>query len=91
LLVSTGIATDWINGMTCKTRAEESLIGNERHHNEIGAPDFRILSPFGVVLTPWDYNLFPVLGPVAAAHDDSHQKAYRESRLVAALNRCGLA
>jgi len=44
---------------------------NERCHNEIGAPDYRIGIPFGFVLTPWDQNLFPVFGPVATAQEDS--------------------
>src|SRR3990172_11382052 len=50
-----------------------SILGkkNERCHNEIGAPDYRISIPFGVVLTPWDQNLFPVFGPVATAQEDS--------------------
>ncbi len=30
---------------------------NERCHNEISAPDYRISIPFGIVLTPWDKNL----------------------------------
>jgi hypothetical protein len=43
----------------------------ERRHNEIGAPDFRIFVPFGVVLTPWDQNLNPVFGLVVTAQEDS--------------------
>jgi hypothetical protein len=29
----------------------------ERCHKEIGAPDFGICDPFGLVLTPWDIDL----------------------------------
>jgi hypothetical protein len=29
----------------------------ERCHYEIGAPDYRINGPFGLVLTPWDEDL----------------------------------
>ena len=39
----------------------------ERCHYEIGAPDYRINGPFGLVLTPWDEISNPVFGPVATA------------------------
>ena len=46
----------------------------ERRHNEIGAPDFRIFVPFGIVLTPWDQNLNPVFGLVVTAQEDSYHR-----------------
>ena len=62
---------------------------NERCHNEIGAPDYRISIPFGVVLTPWDQNLFPVFGPVATAQEDSWRLDRVKSRPVSAFGYCG--
>ena len=62
---------------------------NERCHNEIGAPDYRIGIPFGIVLTPWDQNLFPVFGPVATAQEDSWRLDRVKSRPVSAFGYCG--
>ena len=64
---------------------------DERCHNEIGAPDYRICIPFGVVLTPWDQNLFPVFGPVATAQEDSWRLERVKSRPVSAFGCCGFA
>jgi len=62
---------------------------NERCHNEIGAPDYRIGIPCGIVLTPWDQNLFPVFGPVATAQEDSWRLERVKSRPVSAFGCCG--
>ena len=42
---------------TTRLTARSIADKKERCHYEIGAPDYRINGPFGLVLTPWDEDL----------------------------------